>query len=121
MTNLVIFFNIYVMIFLKPYNIFESNSTKLGDVCEVKLNFQGADFWLQRNGTEKNVGTPSKVFSKDNIGIKVIATDILDANYLFYYLQYLHTKHYFYKLAAYTTPLCHIRIVDIKNILLNFK
>jgi hypothetical protein len=99
----------------------ESHKEKLGNLCEIKINFPEADFWLQRNGVIKNVGKPHKKFFADDIGIKVIATDIIDTNYLYYYLTYLQSLGEFGKLASYTTRLHHIRVVDIKNLTLNFR
>ena len=41
----------------------------------VKTNYPEADFWLQKRGSEQNVGKPMRKFSevqgKYNIGIKV--------------------------------------------------
>ena len=106
--------------FKMPDQFFESNFVKLGDLCEVKLNFPDADFWLERNGLISNVGKPLNHFSADNIGIKVIATDILDTKFLFYYLTYLQQMGEMGKMASYT-QLHHVRVADIKNIKLNFQ
>ena len=43
----------------------------LGTICEFKLNFENADFWLIRKGSEKTVGTPTRSFNEENIGVKV--------------------------------------------------
>lgn len=109
------------MKWIKSFELYENTILKLSDLCEVKLNFPDADFWLQRNGAIENVGKPLKTFYHDNIGIKVIATDKLDPNYLYYYMQYLSMQGYFGKLASYTTQLHHIRVTDIKNIRLNLQ
>jgi hypothetical protein len=106
---------------IKSFELYENSSVKLSDLCEIKLNFSEADFWLQRNGSKENVGKPLKKFYHDNIGIKVISTDKLDPNYLYYYMQYLSMQGYFGKLASYTTQLHHIRVADIKNIKLNLQ
>jgi len=106
---------------LDTNTILESHKEKLGNLCEIKINFPEADFWLQRNGAIENVGKPHKKFFADDIGVKVIATDIIDTNYLFYYLTYLHSLGEFGKLASYTTKLHHIRVSDIKNLTLNFR
>jgi hypothetical protein len=51
-----------------------------------------ADFYLQRTGDEKTVGTPKREGTADDLGIKVVRTDILLPDYLFYVMQYLHMQ-----------------------------
>jgi hypothetical protein len=93
----------------------------ISDVCEFKLNFQDADFWLIRKGSEKTVGTPVKEFSSEYIGVKVINTDLVLPDFLFYYFQFLHMQGLFTQYAHGTLNLKNIKISDIKNIPIAFK
>lgn len=89
---------------------------KLKDVCEIKLNFPEADFWLTRKGSEKEVGRPIKKFSPENIGIKVTDENILVPDYLYYIMTYFHSMGYFNQLSNGTLSLKNIRTEDVKNI-----
>ena len=89
---------------------------KLGHICDIKTNFPDADFWLVRKGSEKEVGKPTKEYSPEHIGIKVIETDILYPQYLYYALMNLHSQGKFNELAKGTLRLKNIRTEDIKNI-----
>lgn len=62
---------------------------KLGELCDIKINFPDADFWMIAAGSEDTVGTVGKEYRRDYIGIKVIKTDILVPDYLYYLMQYL--------------------------------
>lgn len=89
---------------------------RLKDLCEFKIDFPEADFWLIRKGDEFTVGKPTREFNPENIGVKVIREDILDSNYLFYVFMYLQESGQISSLAEGTLRLKHIRISDIKNI-----
>lgn len=93
----------------------EATSTRLKDLCTVKTNFPDADFWLQRNGSESTVGTPTKTFSPDNIGIKVTATDVLDPTYLYYMMMHIHNTGYWEARATGALRLVHIKASDVAN------
>ena len=93
---------------------------KLGDVCEFKVNFHDADFWLTRKGSAKTVGTPTKEFSPENIGIKIIDREILDPTFMFYFFQNLHMQGMFGPISSGTLNLKNIKISDIKNIPIRF-
>lgn len=90
----------------------------LGNICTFKTNFPEADFWLQRKGSEKTVGTPTKDFYEENIGVKVKEEymDKVDPNYLYYYFQFLHMKGVFGPLSHGTLKLKNVSISDIKSI-----
>jgi hypothetical protein len=88
----------------------------LNDLCEIKTNFADADFWIVRRGTKESLGKPSREFSPEKIGIKVVATELLDANYLFYMFQYLHSTGIFEKMGTGALRLVNIRTEDIKRI-----
>ena len=89
---------------------------KLKYLCEIKTNFPDADFWLIRKGSEKEVGRPTKEFSPENIGIKVIETEILYPQYLYYALMNLHNQGKFQEILHGMTELKNITVNDIKNI-----
>jgi hypothetical protein len=89
---------------------------KLGHLCEIKTNFPEADFWLVRKGSDEEVGKPTKEFSPENIGIKVIETDIIYPQYLYYALMNLHNQGKFIRLSRGATQLRNISVNDIKNI-----
>jgi hypothetical protein len=88
----------------------------LGDLCEFKTNFPEADFWLIRKGSEKTVGMPVKDFDSERIGVKVIQTDILNPQYLYYVFMSLQQGGKFIPFAHGTLKLKNISIRDIKNI-----
>lgn len=89
---------------------------RLKDVCEIKLNFPTADFWLVRKGSESEVGKPTREYNSENIGIKVTNEDILVPDYLYYVMTYFHSMGYFSKLSHGTLSLKNIRTEDVKNI-----
>jgi hypothetical protein len=88
----------------------------LGDLCEFKVNFPEADFWLVRKGSDKTVGMPVKEFDSERIGVKVIQTDVLDPQYLYYVFMHLQQSGKFIPLAHGTLKLKNISIRDIKSI-----
>jgi hypothetical protein len=95
----------------------------IGDICIFKTNFPDADFWLQRKGSEKTVGTPTKEYSDENIGVKVMDEfkDKVDPGYLYYYFQFLHQQGVFAPIAHGTLALKNVRISDIRTIPISFK
>lgn len=101
---------------MKSKEFITESSIRMKDLCTIKTNFPDADFWLQRNGSEKTVGTPLKEFSPDNIGIKVTTTDVLDANYLYYMMMHIHNTGYWTNHANGSLRLVHIKTSDVANI-----
>jgi hypothetical protein len=95
----------------------------LGNICTFKTNFPEADFWLQRKGSEKTVGSPTKEFHEENIGVKVKEEyqDKVDSGYLYYYFQFLHQQGVFAPISHGTLALKNVTISDIKSIPVNFK
>jgi restriction endonuclease S subunit len=91
----------------------------IGDVCEFKVNFRNADFWLVRKGSEKSVGQPTKEYSSKNIGVKVINRELIDPTFLYYYFMHLHQSGVFVNFAHGTLKLKNIKVSDIKNILIS--
>ena len=93
----------------------------LSDVCSIKVNFPTADFWLIRVGSADKVGLPVKSFHEERIGIKVLKTEILLPDYLFYVFMHLHSQKYFEIFCAQgTLDLVYIKISQVKNLKLSF-
>lgn len=88
----------------------------LGDLCEFKLDFPEADFWLVRKGTESTVGMPVKEYDSERIGVKVIRTDVINPQYLYYMFMHLQQSGKFIPFAYGSLNLKNIRVSDIKNI-----
>lgn len=95
----------------------------IGDICLFSTNLPNADFWLQRKGSEESVGTPTKDFNEENIGVKIKDEyrDKVDPGYLLYYFKYLHIQGAFKPIAHGTLSLKNIRITDIKSIPVDFR
>lgn len=89
---------------------------KLQDVAKISTNAPDADFWIVRRGTIKAVGKPTYVFNFEHIGVKVIRTDILLPEYLYYCLMHLHSSGQWETLATGSLSLVNIRVSDIKHI-----
>lgn len=96
--------------------ISENVSTRLKDLAKIATNMPDADFWLVRKGSDKTVGKPVKEFDPSRIGIKVVKTDVIDPNYLYYAMMNLHNQGMFARLANGTTNLVNITVNDIANI-----
>ncbi|QCR38931.1 hypothetical protein [Nissabacter sp. SGAir0207] len=92
---------------------------KLSDVATIRTDFPEADFWLVRRGSLKTVGSVSCEFNREHIGIKVMRTDIVLADYLRYCLMHLHERGRWEPLATGTLSLVNIRVSDVKAIGLN--
>ncbi len=95
----------------------------LNDICIFKTEFEDADFWIQRKGSETSVGEPKRTYTEENIGVKVKEEfkDRIDPNYLYYYFQFLHQKGVFAPIAVGTLKLKNIRLSDIKSIPIQFQ
>lgn len=87
----------------------------LSQIAEIKTNFPEADFWIIRKGLENKVGSPTRKFNTENIGIKIISNNLLP-DYLYYAIDYIHSIGYFKSICSGATRLKHIRVSDIKNI-----
>ena len=85
----------------------------------VKTNFPDADFWLIRVHDIETVGKPTKEFKPQYIGIKILATDKFDPQFMYYWFKNLHTNvRYWYQMGIPgTTNRSHIRIKDVKQLL----
>ena len=89
---------------------------KLKHLCEFKTDFPEADFWITRKGDITTVGKPTRKFDPENIGVKVVRTDLLLPDYLYYVFEYLVMNGAFVSMSKGTTNLRHIDINDVKNI-----
>jgi hypothetical protein len=96
--------------------ISESSGTRLKDIAKIATNMPDADFWLIRKGSDKTVGKPVKEFDPSRIGVKVVRTDVLDPNYLYYAMMNLHNQGHFARISNGTTNLVNITVNDIANI-----
>ena len=89
----------------------------------IKTNYPEADFWLQKRGSEQNVGKPmrkfSKVQGKYNIGIKV--PEGMNKEYVFAQLASLYRKGYWQRKSQGTLPLKNIKVEDVKKALKSFE
>lgn len=90
--------------------------SKLAQHCEIRTNFPEADFWLVRRGSENDVGRPTRTFGPEHIGIKVVDTDKIMPDYLYYFMQYLHGRGVWKPMAHGTLNLKNIRTDDVRSI-----
>ncbi|MGC1014389.1 hypothetical protein [Pantoea agglomerans] len=91
---------------------------KLSDLATIRTDFPDADFWLVRRGSLKTCGQPVRDFNPEHIGVKVVRTDLLLPDYLFYCMQHLHTSKVWEPTATGTLSLVNIRISDVRDIVL---
>jgi len=96
--------------------ISQYDGATLGDLAYIQTNYPEADFWIVRKGSDKTVGSVTKEFKPQHIGIKVIATETLDPGYLYYALMNIYNQGYFRNKAIGSLNLKHIRVQDIKEI-----
>jgi hypothetical protein len=89
---------------------------RLKDLCDVKTNFPDADFWITRKGDVDSVGKPTKEFDPEKIGIKVVRTDLLLPDYLYYVFEFLVMNGSFTTMSSGTTKLKNITVDDVKNL-----
>ena len=84
----------------------------IGDLCEFKTNFPDADFWLVKKGSRNEIGKPVKTFSPENIGVKVIRTDVLLPEYLYYVFMNIQNQGVFDMLADVNDGVKRIISID---------
>jgi hypothetical protein len=101
---------------MKIKELFENMGLRLKDVCEVSTNMEYADFWLQRKGSLETVGTVLKDYSPENIGIKVIRTDIMDAKFLYFKMIHIYNTKYWQQHSKGSLRLQNITTDDVKNV-----
>lgn len=92
---------------------------KLSDLCTIETNFPEADFWIVRRGSLTSIGSVTREFNHEHIGIKVHRLDVLLPDYLYYCLMSIHQAKRWEPLARGSLELVHIRTADLKNIRLS--
>jgi len=92
---------------------------KLKHIVDFSVNNPEADFWLIRKGDETTVGTPTREFSPEHIGVTVTRPDLVIPDYLYYVFQYLVNQGKIASLSHGTTRLKNITISDLGNISIN--
>lgn len=97
-------------------DLFESRGHRLGDFITAKTNDRDADFWIVRRSSADLVGEPKKEFDPERIGIKVVNTEALLPDYLYYVMQHLWMTGRWRSIATGTTRLVSIKTGDILNI-----
>jgi hypothetical protein len=87
---------------------------------EIRTDFEDADFWLVRKGSESSVGKPTKEFHYNHIGLRLneLGRQIADPNYLFYLFTFFHGNGLWARLSKGSLSLKHISVSDVKNFLL---
>lgn len=88
----------------------------LKSLIKMKVGDKGADFWVVRRGSAAKVGTPTRTWNKEHIGVTVTQTQVLLPDFLFYLLQYLHGQGVWKCASHGTTNLVNIRQTDLGNI-----
>ena len=81
---------------------------------EIQTNLPDADFWIVRKGSIDKVGSVSKTFNAEHIGVKITNKKLLDKNYMAYKMQHVHNTGYYKKVAIGTIGLQHIKVADVK-------
>ena len=80
-----------------------------------------ADFWLVRRGSIGDVGRPSRDWNPEDIGIKIVMTDLVQPKFFYYLMEYLWQAGYWRERAVGSTNLVNIRIEDVKNMVFGNK
>ena len=89
---------------------------QLGDIVDMRLGMQDADFWIEYRGSADALGRPGNEYGPKKLGIKVTRTDIVDPKYLYYVFMNLHQRGMFKSMGAGATGLVNLRVNDIKQI-----
>jgi len=90
------------------------------DLIQIKLNDADADFWVTRRGAVSEVGKPSKTYSKEAYGIKVLKTDILLPQYLYYVVEHLNASGKFRQGVQGSTQLVTISRDEVYGLIAKF-
>ena len=90
------------------------SNPKLGDLIELRLRDEGADFWITRRSSRENVGKPTRDYNPESFGVRIKedAKNILDSRYLYYVMEHLWTQGV-WKAIAEGTVIPSIRKQDI--------
>ena len=93
-----------------------AGARQLGDLVDIRLGMQDADFWIEYRGSVDTIGRPSKDYGPKKLGIKVTQTDVLNPKYLYYVFDHLYGRGFFKPMAKGATNLVNLRVDDIKRI-----
>ena len=102
--------------FVKTNTVLESTETRLKDVATVKTNYPEADYWLIRKGSQQKVGSVTKEFNPEHIGVKINRTDILDPQYHYYMMMNLHHQKFWANHSHGVLKLQNIKTSDVANL-----
>lgn len=102
--------------FTQQKKLCESYEARLKDVAEVKTNFPDADYWITRKGSENSVGSVTREYSPEHIGIKIKRTDLLLPQYHYYMMQHLHNKGHWRHNSTGALNLKNIKTEDVRNL-----
>lgn len=86
-------------------------------IFAVKTNLPDADLWIVRKGTPEKIGSVTKTFSPEHIGVQVMATDLVLPDYLYYVLVNIHARGFYQERMTGTLRLKHITTTDVKDAL----
>ncbi|PXF32101.1 hypothetical protein WH50_06485 [Pokkaliibacter plantistimulans] len=93
----------------------------LSDVATVEVGLENADFYIVRRGTMDSVGSVTKEFNPEHIGVSVFRTDILLPTYLYYCFMHIHSQGHWRALATGTLSLVNIRLREVRSIRLQMQ
>jgi hypothetical protein len=88
---------------------------ELGIHADMRTNFPEADFWIVRKGSDDKVGSVTREFSPEHIGVLVRNHNILP-DYLYYALMHAHQQGYFKERAHGTLRSKNIKLSDAKAV-----
>ncbi len=89
---------------------------RLGDLFAFRYGDRNADFWVQRNGSERTVGKPTRTFQADWIGVTVRPNSGLDGGFAYYLWEYLWSQGLFALHCTGTLNLKHISTAALRSI-----
>ena len=107
--------------YIRDQQALQKANPRLKNYAKVGLSQSGwkeePDFYIQRRGSEKNVGRvrPKGTQEKLDIGVRV-DRKVFVPKYAEYALQNVHNQGYYKDKAVGTTNLKSIRVADVKNI-----
>lgn len=94
---------------------------KVADVCEVKVNFVEADFWLIRSHSREEVGRVVKHFNPDFIGVRVVKRELFIPSYVAFICSFHHGRGVFALAAKGSLNLVHISVETVKELSLDVR
>lgn len=86
---------------------------KLKTFLDFKVNNPKADFWIIRRGNSETVGTTTREFSPDHIGVTITRPDLVLPDFMFYYMDYLAKVGALTSVSSGSGTLRQINIKDL--------